>query len=95
MRQNLEPSLLAGHLATFLLKDDGVLLFTGASAPFKHATPNMLAYALAKTAVHSLVQNLSDCFTRSLPPTTCVLAILPEILDTPGNRRSLPDADFG
>jgi hypothetical protein len=56
----LYPSLLGAHLATKYLEDQGLVIFTGAAAVFKEPQPEMIAYSLAKTAVHSLALNLSE-----------------------------------
>jgi NAD(P)-dependent dehydrogenase (short-subunit alcohol dehydrogenase family) len=92
IEQHVNPSVLAGYLATFALAEFGVLLFTGAAAAFKHPTPNILAYSLAKTAIHSLALNISE--RTHIPSTSCVLTILPEVIDTPANRQSMPSADY-
>lgn len=55
----LYPSLLGAHLATKHLDHDGLVILTGAAAVFKEPQPEMIAYSMAKTAVHSLALNLS------------------------------------
>ena len=55
----LYPSLLGAHLATKYLTEDGIIMFTGAAAVFKEPQPDMIAYAVAKTAVHSLALNMT------------------------------------
>lgn len=62
-------------MATRYLKDKGLLVFTGAAAPFKEPTPGMLAYALSKTAVHSLAINMAQ--SSDLPKESVVTCILP------------------
>jgi dihydropteridine reductase len=89
---NLYPTLLTCHLATRFLNENGLIVLTGAAAAFKDVTPGNLAYGLAKTAVHSLALNLST--RESIPTTSTVSTILPEIIDTPGNREAMPGADF-
>lgn len=59
---NLNPCLLAAHLATKYLTDDGLVIFTGAAAVFKQPQPEMLAYSISKTGVHSLALNLTEQF---------------------------------
>lgn len=89
---NLSPALLAAHLATKFLSDEGILVLTGAAAPFIDTTPEELAYGLSKTAVHSLALNLA---THKDLPSACVVAmVLPETIDTPANRRAMPEADY-
>ena len=89
---NLYPAMLACYLATHYLNENGIVVLTGAAAAFKDVTPGNLAYGLAKTAVHSLALNLST--GESLPPNITVSTILPEVIDTPANRESMPNADF-
>jgi dihydropteridine reductase len=92
MSFNLSSALLTAHLASHFLSPGGLLLFTGAAAVFKATTPSMIGYGLAKTATHSLAMNMA---TRTeLPETSTVVTILPETIDTPANRASMPTADF-
>lgn len=71
----------------------GLLVFTSAKASLG-ATPGMLAYGMTKVATNHLVNSLSGGGRGTgLAPDTCVLAILPETLDTPANRKSMPKAD--
>lgn len=89
---NLYPSLLTCHLASRYLNENGLVVLTGAASAFKDVTPGNLAYGLAKTAVHSLALNLST--RESIPSTSTVSTILPEIIDTPSNREAMPNADY-
>lgn len=57
--QNVTPSLVAGHLARHYLKDDGMLVLTGADSVYKEPLPATLSYALSKNLVHSLALNLA------------------------------------
>jgi dihydropteridine reductase len=93
-------------LATRYLNNNGLLLLTGAAVPFKEPSPGMLAYALSKTATHSLCLNMAEL--EELPKDATVATILPykisiisklkfnfsETLDTPENRKGMPNADF-
>jgi dihydropteridine reductase len=83
---SLRPSIIAGHVASHLLRVDGLLALTGAMAALS-PTPAMLGYGVAKNAVHFLMRSLS---VDSGLQHRRVIALLPEILDTPSNRcRSL------
>lgn len=54
-------------------------------------TGGMVAYASAKAAVVSLTQCIAEEVRED---GLCVNAVLPSIMDTPGNRAAMPDADF-
>lgn len=56
---NVESSILAASLAAKYLESDGLCVFVGAKAVAVHPTPDMLSYAMAKSAVASLATNLS------------------------------------
>ncbi len=56
---NVESAVLSASLAAALLKEDGLLAFVGAKAVAVHSTPDMLAYAMAKSAVASLANNMA------------------------------------
>jgi len=86
------PSVLSGHLAAKYLTPQGLLVLTGAALPFRQPAPGMLAYAVAKTAVHAIAMNLAE--SEGLPSQSTVVTILPETLDTPENRKAMPDEDF-
>ena len=84
-------ALMTGHIASHHLRSKGLLVFTGAKAVFQGPTPGMIGYHIAKTATHSIAQNMA---TREDIPNDCtVLTILPDTLDTPMNREGMPDAD--
>mgnify|MGYP001809592535 CR=1 FL=1 len=103
---NVESSILAASLASKYLKADGLCVFVGAKAVAVHPTPDMLAYAMAKSAVASLATNLSInspfSVTLLLPYKTFknfshllsfLLPFFSEVLDTEANRKSMPTAD--
>ena len=60
---------------------DGLLLFTGAAAALE-PTPGMIAYGLAKSAVHQLSQSIAVANY----PKFDTLTICPVTLDTVANR---------
>lgn len=91
-KQSVWTSLIAASIASKHLKDNGLLTLTGAQ-PSLSGTPGMLGYGMAKAAVHQLVKGLAE-EEGGLPPSASVLAILPMTLDTPGNRKGMPNADF-
>jgi len=90
-RQSICSSIISAQIAAAYLKPGGLLQLTGA-APAIGPTPGMLGYGLAKAAVHQLTSSLA-AGDSGLPPNSCVLALLPVTLDTPMNRKWMPDAD--
>jgi len=52
----------------------------------------MIGYGMAKAAVHQLVKSLA-CSKSGMPDNSFVAAILPVTLDTPMNRKFMPNAD--
>ncbi|EEA01823.1 short-chain dehydrogenase/reductase SDR [Burkholderia sp. H160] len=76
------PLLLAG--------DGGRIVNIGAGAA-NRAGFGMGAYAASKSGVARLTESLADELKDS---NITVNAILPAIIDTPQNRKDMPDADF-
>ncbi|KAJ3319327.1 hypothetical protein HDU76_000589 [Blyttiomyces sp. JEL0837] len=90
--QSVNSSVIVAKLGALHLKEGGALIFFGASAATE-GTPGMVAYGLAKAAVHHLVKS-SASKGSGLPANAKSLALLPITLDTPMNRKFMPDADF-
>jgi 3-oxoacyl-[acyl-carrier protein] reductase len=67
----------------------GRIVNVGANAALR-AGAGMGPYAASKSAVHRLTESLADELKCS---RVTVNAVLPSIIDTPANRRELPDAD--
>ncbi|KAK2508534.1 hypothetical protein MC885_012249 [Smutsia gigantea] len=55
--------------------------------------PGMIGYGMAKGAVHQLCQSLAGK-NSGMPSRSAAIALLPVTLDTPVNRKSMPEADF-
>jgi len=91
-KQSMWSSLIAANLASTHLTPGGFLQLTGAKAALE-ATPEMIGYGCAKAAVHHLTKSLADP-KGGLPTDASVVAILPVCLDTPMNRKWMPQADF-
>ncbi|XP_035385701.1 dihydropteridine reductase [Electrophorus electricus] len=91
-KQSMWTSTISSHLATKHLKHGGLLTLAGAKASLG-STPGMIGYGMAKAAVHQLCQSLGEA-NSGLPAKVTAVAILPVTLDTPMNRKSMPDADF-
>uniref|UniRef100_A0A2I9LNX5 Dihydropteridine reductase n=1 Tax=Centruroides hentzi TaxID=88313 RepID=A0A2I9LNX5_9SCOR len=90
-KQSVWTSVISAELAAKYLKNGGLLTLTGAKAALE-GTPGMIGYGLAKAAIHQLVDSLASS-KSGLPPNSHSLAILPITLDTPMNRKFMPDAD--
>jgi len=91
-KQSVWSSAIAGSLAARHLADGGLLVLPGAQ-PCLGGTPGMMGYGMAKAAVHQLVKSLSLA-SSGMPSSSCTLGILPVTLDTPMNRKFMPDADM-
>ena len=53
----------------------------------------MIGYGMAKAAIHQLTASLASS-DGGLPSNASSLCLLPITLDTPMNRKFMPDADF-
>ncbi|KAJ3070648.1 hypothetical protein HDU98_006326 [Podochytrium sp. JEL0797] len=89
--QSVNSSVITAKLSATHLKDNGVLVLMGAAAA-TDATPGMIAYGIAKAGVHHLVQSVA-AKDSGFPAHATVVALLPVTLDTPMNRKFMPDAD--
>ncbi|KAI8100167.1 uncharacterized protein BX664DRAFT_323051 [Halteromyces radiatus] len=92
IKQSVNSSLVAAHVAAHHLKAGGLLTLTGALAAVD-ATPGMIGYGVAKAAVHHLTKDLAQK-NGGLPLDAKVIAICPVTIDTPMNRKHMPTADF-
>ncbi|XP_034037958.1 quinoid dihydropteridine reductase a [Thalassophryne amazonica] len=90
-KQSVWTSAISSQLAAKHLKPGGLLTLTGAKPALK-GTGGMVGYGMAKAAVHQLCQSLA-CKNSGLPSEASAVAILPVTLDTPMNRKFMPDAD--
>ncbi|XP_056295403.1 quinoid dihydropteridine reductase a [Pseudoliparis swirei] len=92
-KQSVWTSTISSHLAALHLKPGGLLTLAGAKAALS-GTGGMVGYGMAKAAVHQLCQSLADK-NSGMPSGAVAVAILPVTLDTPMNRKFMPDADVG
>ncbi|XP_009289534.3 dihydropteridine reductase-like [Danio rerio] len=90
-KENVWTSTICTHLATKYLREGGLLTLSGAKVALG-PTAESVSFGMAKASVHQLTQSLSGP-NSGLPPRSVALAILPVTLDTPTNRRIMPNAD--
>lgn len=90
LRANLAPAYaLARTVLPHLLKQGGSLVFVGARMA-ETAGASAAGYAVSKSAVHALTRVLAlENRTRGVR----VNAVLPGTIDTPDNRKAMPNAD--
>lgn len=91
-KQSVWSSSISATISAKHLKDGGFLSLTGAKAALE-GTPGMIGYGMAKAAVHQLTKSLAGK-DSGLPANSMVVSILPITLDTPMNRKWMPNADF-
>jgi len=90
-KSSVWPASITARLACAHLKEGGAVVLPGAQ-PATKGTPTMAGYGMAKAAVHQLVKSLAE--DKSGLPSGCLaVAILPNTLDTPMNRKWMPKAD--
>lgn len=86
-RTSVESSLITAKLASSFMSPGGLLSFLGsvAALPGTNA-PKMLGFGMAKASVHQMVRLLAGSVGTDLPSDSSVVAIVPEVLDTPVHR---------
>jgi len=89
---NLVSAVLASHVASHCLKEGGLFVLTGAYSALQ-PTPSLIAYGISKAGTHHLVASLASP-ESGMPKDSSTVAILPVILDTPMNRKDMPNANF-
>lgn len=90
-KQSLWSSIISASIAAGHLDKGGVVTLPGAE-PALDGTPGMIGYGMAKAAIHQLTKSLGKTGS-GLPEDATAVCILPITLDTPMNRKWMPDAD--
>jgi 3-oxoacyl-[acyl-carrier protein] reductase len=86
---NLKTALNASRAALpHLIETKGAIVNVGANAALK-AGAGMGAYTASKAGVHKLTESLAE----EMKGKVRVNAVLPSTLDTPQNRKEMPDTD--
>ncbi|RIK92099.1 MAG: NAD-dependent oxidoreductase [Proteobacteria bacterium] len=88
---NLKTALIASKAALPLLAAKGGSIVNISAAASQKAAAGMGAYAASKSAVSRLTEALAE---EMKDHGVRVNAVLPSIIDTPANRRDMPQADF-
>lgn len=89
-RMNVRTAAVSSRSALpFLLKNGGSIVNVGAFA-VKNPSMGMASYTASKAGVHALTESLAD---EVKGKGVRVNAVLPTIIDTPTNRKDMPDAD--
>jgi NAD(P)-dependent dehydrogenase (short-subunit alcohol dehydrogenase family) len=93
LRLNLRPTYLVCQAALpHLLAAGGGAIVCVSSRAALRPFPGAAGYIVAKAAVLAFVDALAAEYRKD---DIRVNAILPSVIDTPANRRSMPDADHG
>lgn len=89
---NLKTAVLASHAAArqMMTRGGGAIVNVSARAAWKSGE-NIAAYAASKRALLQLTEAMAAELKAS---GVTVNAVLPSTIDTPANRKSMPDADF-
>lgn len=86
-RTSVESSLVTARLASTFMREGGLFLLIGSVAALPETNaPKMLGFGSAKASVHQMVRLLSASVGSDLPTGSSVVAIVPEVLDTPLHR---------
>jgi dihydropteridine reductase len=91
-KSSVQTAVLSAQIAAKYMKQGGLLVLPGAAGATT-PTPGMIAYGVAKAAVHHLVRSLAQKGS-GLPQESTVVGLMPVTLDTSMNRSGMPNANF-
>lgn len=92
LRINLLTAINGSRAALpFLLSSNGAIVNVGAAAALGKSGEGMGAYAASKAGVHRMTESLA----AEMKGRVRVNAVAPSVLDTPQNRKDMPDANPG
>jgi NAD(P)-dependent dehydrogenase (short-subunit alcohol dehydrogenase family) len=92
LRLNLRPTyLVSAAVIPVLLEAGGGAIVCVSSRAARQPFPGAAGYVVSKAAVLALVAALDAEYRKD---RVRVNAVLPSVIDTPFNRRSMPEADF-
>lgn len=86
-RTSVESSLVTARLAKEYMADGGLLTLIGSVAALPGTSARqLLGFGAAKASVHQMVRLLAGSVGSDLPEKSSVVAVVPEVLDTPLHR---------
>lgn len=92
MEMNLKSAFLCSkNIIPHMVKQGRGSIVNIASRPALKGSPGFSAYGASKSGVLNLTQSLAEELKEH---NINVNAVIPGTMDTPGNRRSMPGADF-
>ncbi|MGE0543223.1 MAG: SDR family NAD(P)-dependent oxidoreductase [Dehalococcoidia bacterium] len=96
LREQFELNLLSVYtcvhaLLPGMIADGGGAIVGVGSRPAVRPVPGAVAYAVAKLGVIKLMESVAEEYREQGIRAN---AVIPSIIDTPANRRAMPDADF-
>ncbi len=92
LRMNAVTAFLCCREAIARMRPGGGRIVNVAARPALEPAAGMVAYGTAKAAVAALTRALAS---EVLADGILVNAVVPSTMDTPANRRAMPDVDFG
>jgi NAD(P)-dependent dehydrogenase (short-subunit alcohol dehydrogenase family) len=97
VREQLDLNLLSAYICVhaalpFMLADGGGAIVGIGSRPAVRPVPGAVAYAVGKLGVIKLMEAVAEEYREQGIRAN---AVIPSIIDTPANRRAMPDADAG